>query len=368
MNTEVHPAVAALVVLLTVLALAFWTWSSGVAAAIGGPSELKSGPDGHRYVQIQRYLVEHDEEGNYLATHDLDEMGIEVFLGSFEFFSNGDILLRRGPDPRSLVDNIRAFKRETNRHAIAPNDPDSGLFRCDLDTAFCERFGKIDFKATFGVFIDRRTDEVYISDTTRHVLRKYSEYGDELARSVGGFKFPNHVALHDGQLLVADTNHHVVARVEPQTSVFADEVDRRDVVPAAAKAARQTWPSHFARVGDEWWVNNMQQGMDHGGLYVFDDDWQFLRRIDLPRNADPISLLAAGDEVWVSDWNNDVVRRFSTAGEPLSNLESEGLEIILALARQERLTYTILSYAGFPLIVIIFLGLLLRARQRQQRT
>jgi len=81
----------------------------------------------------------------------------------------------------------------------------------------------------------------------------------------------------------------------------------------------------------------------------------------LPENADPIALLAAGDEVWVSDWNNDVVRRFTTNGERLPNLESAGLEAILVESRRERLTYTFLSYAGIALFAFVLLGLFVRA-------
>jgi len=363
MNTDVHPAVAALVLILTGVAIGVWMWGSSMAASIGGPAELNTGPDGHRYVQIQNYLVEHDGEGAYLTTHDLEAMDIELFLGGYAFFSNGDILLRRGPDPRSFLDNLRAYGRQTNRKSVVPEDSDSGLFRCELETLQCERFGEegVDFKAAYSIFIDWQTDEVYISDTTRHLVRKYSSTGVELASPVPGFKFPNRLMLYDGQLLVADTNHHVIRSLEPTSSTFGDPVDSKDVVPTAAKTAQQTWPSHFTRVGDEWWVNNMQSGMNRGGIYVFDRDWHFVRRIALPPDADPISILAAGDAVWVSDWNNDVVRRFSTEGQALPDLESAGLETVLDASREERLKFMMLSYAGVAAVAFTLLGLLVYA-------
>jgi len=362
-NSDVHPAVAAIVLIATVMAIALWAWGSGVAASFGGPAELNTGPDGHNYVQIQNYLVEHDADGVYLKTHDLDALDIDLVLGGYAFFSNGDILLRRGDDPRSFLDNFRAYKRETNRNSIVPDSPGSGLSRCDLEALVCEPFGEsgIDFKAAYGVFIDWQTDDVYISDTTRHLLRKYSSEGVELASPVRGFKFPNQLRLHDGQLLVADTNNHVIRALEPQSTTFGDPIDSKDVVPGAAKLAQQTWPGHFARIDDEWWVNNMQTGMDRGGIYVFDSDWQYLRRVELPQEADPISILAAGDTVWISDWNNDVVRRFSATGELLGNLESDGLETVLALSRQERRKYTVFSYSGVAVFLAILFGLMVRA-------
>ncbi len=363
MNSEVHPAVVALVLFLTAVAIGIWMWGSGAAASLGGPAELRTGPDGHHYLQIQDYLVEHDENGHYVKTHDLSEIGVELFLGTYAFFSNGDILLRRGPDPRSFGDNLRAFQRKTNRVPINPETADSGLFRCNLDSRQCERFGSpgVDFKAAHGIFIDRSADDVYISDTTRHLLRKYSHDGEELAATGEAFKFPNQLLLHEGRLYVADTNNHAVQVVESSTNSYGDIIVSLDVVPAEGKLSDQRWPSHFVRVGRTWWVNNMKTGMNLGGLYVFNNDWHYAKRIALPDDADPISMIAVNEEVWVSDWNNDVVRRFTAGGDPLPDLESGGLEEILARSRAERSQYTLYSYGGVALVVFVLLALLVRA-------
>lgn len=363
MNSDVHPIVVALVLALSALAIAVWMWASGEAANIGGPAELRSAPDGHHYIQIQNSLIEHDADGSYVKTHELSELGLELVLGSYAFFSNGDILLRRGADPRSFADNLRAWQRKTNMKEIKPETSGSGLYRCNLDTLVCDQFGTtgIDIKAAFGVFIDWRNDEVYLSDTTRHLLRKYSSNGDELAPPVDGFKFPNQLQLHDDRLLVADTNHHAIRVVDSESANFAGFIESIDVIPDEASSAGQIWPSHFVRVGDEWWVNNMKTGMNDGGLYVFDVNWRFLRKIDTPPKADPISLLLVKDEVWVSDWNNDRVRRFTTSGEALPDLESAGLGAILEASRLERSHYQTLGYGGVALFVFVILGLLVRA-------
>lgn len=363
MNSNVHPLVAALVIVLAFAALGVWAWGSGEAANIGGPSELRIDPDGHFYIQIQNQLIEHDSKGAFLRVHDLDDLGVELFLGSFAFFSNGDVLLRRGPDPRSLLDNIRAFQRKTNQDSLAADTPDTGMYRCDLDTKACRLFGKeaIDFKAAHGIFIDWRMNEVYIADTTRHVLRKYSEEGAVLAGPIGGFKFPNQLMLFEEMLLVADTNHHVIRMVDAGVSSFGDDQDRADVVSAEARAARQTWPSHFARVGEEWWVNNMRNNMAEGGVYIFDDNWEYLRRASLPPGADPISLVVLNDEVLVSDWYNDRVYRLSQDGELLRDFESAGLNQIVADAAETRWRFEIYKYLGVIFFGLVLGGLLVRA-------
>lgn len=235
------------------------------------------------------------------------------------------------------------------------------MFRCNLDTGDCTRFADIDFKAAHGLFIDWRTDDVYVADTTRHVLRKYAVNGTELAGPIAGFKFPNQIMMHADQLLVADTNHHVVQALNPNTFFTGENTRRINVVPSAATAEQQIWPSHFARVGEQWWVNNMRTGMNYGGLYIFDDDWSFQRKVDLPPKADPIAIATVNDEVWVSDWYNDRVHRFNFNGDSLPDLESEGLHNILLESRLERRKYELLSYSGIALFFIVLAALLIRA-------
>ena len=362
MNAKVHPLVVVLVLFLTFLAIGLWMWGTGEAREIGGPAQLQTDPEGHLYIQIQNQLLEHDANGVFLAQHDLEKLGVESMLGGFAFFSDGDILLRRGSDPRTFLDNIRAYQRRTNEQSLIPHSPNTGLYRCDLETTNCEIFGSngIDFKAAHSIFIDWPADEVYIADTTRHLLRKYSANGEELTGPVGGFKFPNQLLMREGQLLVANTNYHQIRIVDPITESFGEELDAIDVVPDAAARAHQTWPSHIARVGDEWWVNNMRNGMDEGGIYVFDDSWRYDRKVTLPANADPISLLSFGKEVLISDWNNDRVYRVSSSGEMLTDFASPGLEQVLAASRTPRLQYEIYSYSGIALFGLVIVGLFVR--------
>ena len=363
MNFKVHPLIATLVIVLTILALGVWVWGSGEAKKIGGPAELRMGPNGHLYIQIHNQLLEHDADGVFLRQHDLGKIGVEFVMGAIAFFSNGDILIRRGPDPRSLSDNVRAYQRRSNARSLAPLSAESGLFRCDLEATTCERFGStgIDFKAAHSIFIDWQTDEVYITDTTRHVLRKYSADGEELSEPVTGFKFPNQLLMQDGQLYVADTNHHQVRILDSRPQSFGKLLKVIDVVPPDASRAGQTWPSHFARVGDEWWVNNMTAAMDDGGIYVFDDIWRYSHKIALPRRADPISLIAFNGEILASDWNNDRIHRIAPNGNPLVDFASSGLDQVLAEARTSRRQFEMVSYSGIFLFAFVTAALLVWA-------
>lgn len=361
MNSDVHPLVAALVIVLTAVAIATWVWGMDQAASIGGPAELRTDRNGHLYIQVQNKLVEHDTNGEYVRTHELGSLGVEQFIGAFDFFPNGDVLLRRGPDPRSFFDNIRAFQRKANESSLRPATADSGLFRCDLHARQCSRFGEtgVDFKAAFGLATDPSSGDVFFSDTSRHQLWKYSADGELLAGPVDGFNFPNQLLL-DERLYVADTNNQRIRIVESATQNFATEIASEFVVPTEANRAEQRWPSHLARVGDEWWVNNMQHAMDRGGLYIFDSDWHFDRKVMLPVDADPISLVAFRGEVLVSDWNNDAVYRISSDGEFSGAFESAGLDAIVSESEGKRSAYLWASYSGAALLALVIGGLLVR--------
>ena len=124
-DKNVHPAAAALVISVVVLAIGGWLWCSHEAKRYGGPAGLAVDPSGHLYIQVQNTLLEHDVDGRFIARHDLATLGVGTLLGDVAFFSNGDVLLRRGEDTRSMLDTVRAYLRQTNRRDIASAAPDT---------------------------------------------------------------------------------------------------------------------------------------------------------------------------------------------------------------------------------------------------
>ena len=153
MDAKVHPVIAILVIVGVILSVGVWTWGNGESKAIGGPSELVIDPDGHLFIQIQNQLLEHDQNGIFVARHNLAELGVYDVIGGLAFFSNGDILLRRGGDDRSFIDNFRAYLRWENQRSITPDEPGAGVVRCNLRAKSCVQFGNdaIDFKAAYSV-------------------------------------------------------------------------------------------------------------------------------------------------------------------------------------------------------------------------
>ena len=71
MNSDVHPVVVSIVLLLKCEAVGLWMWCTWVEASYGGTAEMAVATDGQRFVQIQNYLVEHNSDNAYVRTHDL---------------------------------------------------------------------------------------------------------------------------------------------------------------------------------------------------------------------------------------------------------------------------------------------------------
>ncbi len=362
MDKNVHPVAAAFFVIIAIVGIGTWFWGTGEAKRFGGPAGLTVNAEGHLFIQIDNQLIEHDENGNFVERHDLGELGVELLLGGTVFFSNGDILLRRGPDTRTFLDNLRAYQRHTNQNALSPDAEGAGLYRCNLRAKTCDSFSNppIDLKAAFSAFVDLATDTVYISDSSRHLIRKYSADGVELASPGEGYRFPNQLMIADGVLLIADTNHHRIRAVDFRDEAFGDEVFQRNIVPAVARGNDQEWPSYFVQVGDQWWVNNMKTGMNYGGIYAFDSDWEFDRQIHVPGIVDPIALIRFNDEVLISDWYGDRVHRVSLDGERLGNFHSEGLIAVLDEFEIERQHYNVFAWVAAGLAAMLCIVILLK--------
>ena len=363
LNAKVHPAVVAVVMVLLVVAIALKMWADGKVIDLSGPAQLLRSPTGHIYIQIQDQLLEHDDAGSFTRRIDLSDVGVETVIGGMAFFPNGDLLVRRGRDTRGIFDGLRAYGRRENTTDIRSEDPDIGLARCSLATMSCESFGSpaLDFKATFSAFVDARNEVVYVSDTSRHALRMFSFDGHEIATPRKGLRFPNELLVHDGMLLVADTNHHRIALLDHVDNDLTGELIEINVVPPEATSRGERWPSHLALVGDRWWVNNMRNDMRDGGVYVFDGEFKFEERLPLPAGADPIAILPFGQGALISDWDNDRVHYVAASGELLGDFESPGLGATLAETRDQRRSYAAFSTLGITILILLIVGLLAKA-------
>lgn len=241
MDTKVHPFIVALTFLVLFAGIGLWTWGSGRAAEIGGPAHLLRAPTGNIFVQVNNQLLEHDATGRFVERHDLSLLGVDQVIGALGFFSDGDLLLRRGPVPGL--------------------ESDARLDRCDLRGLTCTPFGSftIDAQETFGLHIDWLTDDVFLTDTARHLLHRFDDTGRAIGEPIDGFRFPNHVLLHDDRLYIADTNRQRVTVVSADSAEFGMQLDAIDVVGRDAERTGRRWPTALERMSNgSWWVSTLR--------------------------------------------------------------------------------------------------------------
>lgn len=362
LNAKVHPATATVVLVLAAMAIAVKVWADGRALDLGGPAQLVRAPSGHVYIQVRNHLLQHDPQGGFVRRIDLAKLGVNRVIGGIAFFPNGDLLVRRGSDPRGFLDNLRAYLRVESKRTIFDPEPNAGLARCDLQSMRCGPYGvpPLDFRSTFHAFVEPGGEAIYFSDTARHTLRKFSADGKQLASIASGLRFPNQLLVNDGRLLVADTNNHRLAAFETSGTGLPETGSSIDVIPEEATSRGERWPTHFAQVAGRWWVNNMRSNLRNGGVYVFDEDWRFVERLALPDDADPIAILTFGTGALVSDWDNLRVYRLDAAGRRLDDFSSAGLEDLLRDTREHRRFYAAVSWIGIGLFVLVLAGLLLK--------
>jgi hypothetical protein len=107
-------------------------------------------------------------------------------------------------------------------------------------------------------------------------------------------------------------------------------------------------------------VINLRQDMSDGGIFVFDDQWKFERRIDLPPNADPMAIVAFGDAVLITDWKNNLVYQVPTTGDAVRKFDSAGLQALVTESDTARARYRAYGYTGLGAFLLLFVLLLVR--------
>ncbi len=300
------------------------------------------------------------------------------------------------------------------------DDASGTLHRCDLAAKSCrpalavseERWLRRTAKLAFA------PDRIFVTDTERHRLLAFGAGGDPVGSSRTApiaLCFPNGIRAYDGGLLVADTNNHRIAWVDP-TADFASETylhvagspevtkaqcsdaslalgERGDpalntLVDSAAgglsfaiEGARpgRTWPTAVqpvtTTIGPNYWVIVADSGMRDGDVLVFSDGSDLPKVIGLPDDADPVELAQLGDKVLITDPTR--MRVYASSIETAAHVDSPlaadwdatGVSAVFNAQRSQRATYKALRFAatgGIGLGVLLALVVVVLERKREQ--
>lgn len=322
MNQEINPIIALLILIIFASLLGGKFWAHGESISERGYSYMHVHPDGSVYIQLHNQLFAFTEQGELNKQIDLEFFGVNPNMPSdFAFFSNGDLLLRKAVSPGNFLHNLQRFLRLTNTSSEYSTDDQKGLFRCRVETEQCRPFSEqaLNLEDAFALAIDRQTDRVFISDASRHHVYLFSEEGEELDRIDKNLKFPNQVSYNKGELFIANTNHHALTSVIVNDLGFTESFQTMSILVNEIDQHDETWPASFLLTDDLTWVINSKTTMSHGGIYLYDKQGDFVKKLVLPKNADPLAIIQMGDQVLVTDYSQELIYRYDLEGGQLEN-------------------------------------------------
>jgi hypothetical protein len=372
MNQNIKP-LTALLILLFFGGLLWGKFAAhNAAVSVLTFSHLHKHPNGTAYIMLDNQLFGFNDQALLTSHIDLANFGINsgTALTDFAFFANGDLLIRRHVKDNGLVYNLQRYLRLKNMQDEHSTDANNGLFRCDPGNFHCLAFTKppLNLNDAYSLAIDWQTDQVFIADTSRHIVRLFSGTGEE-QDTKEGFFFPNQVYFQDNKLYVADTNHHQLSVIGVNGNRFGNVKTFMPANTADGIAKGDVWPSGFLLTEGQCWIRNANDNMEFGGIYVFKDNGIFIKQLTLPAKADPFALLRLGDKVLVSDFNLDAIHQFDLDGKALADFQHPIFNGLLAKLSGQKTDYQNIDLAftiAFALCLIGGFGYALYQESKQR--
>ncbi len=312
----------------------------------------------HLYVQFSDHLLAFDNNNTEVAKYSLADMGIKPH-GDFAFFGNGDLLIYHLSEQPGLIYDLSRYFRQQKKDT-EPAEDESGFYRCKLEEAECTRFARELplLESAFRLCVLQHKDHIVLADTPAFKLYLLDDSGSLLATSEeGSFHFPNQLLAANKQLWLADTNNHRVVKIDDNELSFAEVGDSFPV----DLGGEYRWPHQLAREGENWWINVGDRALANGRIIKADKEGNFLFEIS-PRAVglrDPLAISFWNDALWVSDFKEPKLTRFSSDGKTLAEPTSNSLKILGQQASEQINTGKILRYAGMLLgAVVLICGLI----------
>lgn len=358
MNQEIKVGTVLWVLLLFFCLLFAKFWVSSASKSIMTYSYLHQHPDGSHFIKLNDQLFGFDIKGQFNKVIDLSKFKVQEHNASdFAFFSNGDLLVRRQSKDKNVIENLQRYFRFTNPTEKISSESDDGLFRCHIFTSECVGFTNknLNLNEAFSLAIDWTTDRVFVADTSRHTITMFSSDGKELD-SAKNFKFPNQIDVSENKLYVADTNHHRIIALDISSDHLGELQEVIDIRIQESRKSGEIWPSAFMLLANERWVINNKNDMKDGGVYIFDEAGEFIKKLLLPINADPFALLKMGKFILISDFSQDRIYRYTLDGELQDDFNSPLMQNKLRELAEHRAHYDFLDKL-FSIIIVVCLAI-----------
>ena len=347
---------------------------------------LEHDKQGNLSVQMDHMLMRLSPEGNVISSIDLRNLGARDVMGNVAYFNNGDFLFRAGePEsgiksyfslsqlPPAMIVQKRSRPVEINlqpydklREAwVKDLEAESGFNRCNPINGTCDVLVKHNVPWRYRLFIDEEKGHIYVTEETKHQVTVMDLQGDPENKLPIKAKFPKRVRVHGDKHYVIDTNHH---RVIFFTGVDFnnDSLIFENAVPENSEGRK--WPIDAIYFDDHWWVINADVGMTDSHLIKFNKKWNFIERVNLPGDADPLDMIVYNGKLMVSDVRLGNLYQFSSA---MSSPDIMYLEDVTAyidyLNKRKQLFGNVKkgTWAAMGLFVFIFFAVSIAAQRRK---
>ncbi len=342
MQKSVNPIVAILIIGFASCLLYMYIWAGQQLIKLDTFGLAKTIDNERFAVQYGNRLLWINKNFGIENELSLDKFSQKSFVGDIDFFSNGDLLLALNQQPRTTEQQLAVLSRSTNREL----EGEGALYRCNTDSFRCVVFARQlpVINRTFRLHIDKQ-DKVYLADTSRHQLWLLDSDGNTLANKAG-FRFPNQIVPQGENLVVADTNHHLLKVIKAAVNEFGNEIESVAVgldSPADwlnKKRKKYFWPVNLVWENSNYWVLIGDNNLSNSRLALYNIAGKFERELELPADADPISILAFDNKILVIDMALYQVHQFSINGEFIGSVAIDDAEGSIARSRQESTKWT----------------------------
>ncbi len=342
--------------------LVFSLWANTQKFQYDGAHSMGVDSHGRLHIQSGNELYRYDRDGNHLDTINLVSMGVQDFVGDLTFFSNNDLLLRKGNYDPGFLESIAILNRQKNLSSVK-SEADQGLFRCNLDTTKCQRFGdgSIDFDRGYFSIRDSDDGSIFISDASRHTLYKFDSNGELLGKQESGIIFPNQMALFDDKLFLVDTNNNVIKEIDKSDATLGQTINETAGFLTVADQSEFIWPYGLIQAGDYWWSIVLDNNMDQGAVYLFDRDWHYVKSLPLQADAHPSALIEFAGSVFLTEIESSSIQRFNLDGLPIGTFADPAINQKLVANTELREHYDFLWLTGLAAFFTLAMAAILFA-------
>lgn len=324
--TRALVGIAMLAVFAVVLAI--WMYCGSRAAHVPAPTYVTSTSSGAALQIGQRVFllsVEAENQVDEILLPDAESYRQLVFA------PDGRVLLWQGASELGFAGKIAKFLRMTEaEHAPSA---DAGLYSCALRNMDCVEFSREvpHFNGAFHLLWLDDLQRLVIADTARHRLLMLDGSGRRVDSIETGLKFPNRPIRHGENVLVPDTDNHRIVEYPVSGWGFGGAVASHSL----ALEDQHRWPTALLRVKDQWWVLVANHRLAEARIQIYDDQWQKMKTVNLPEEADPVSMVMRDDEVLAADLNGRELWRISSSGNVLGTWSESPLRPYLQSLRTE---------------------------------